>query len=177
MNTKTTYTTVIIFALVFALGFAVFLVNQKRNTELKESENMMSDENTDQIIENDEIVPVEESTESGIIEGENVIAPEEEGMMDNNVQLKVETKGLSFVPNTLTVKSGEKVTLTLKVTQGSHDWVLEGFEDQGVKTKLISSGETDTIEFIAPTAGTYAFYCSVPSHRSQGMEGTLIVEE
>ena len=43
-------------------------------------------------------------------------------------------------------------------------------------TKLLGGGETDTIEFTAPTApGKYPFYCSFPGHFGM-MRGNLIVK-
>jgi azurin len=42
-------------------------------------------------------------------------------------------------------------------------------------TKLIGGGETATVEFTAPAAGSYEFICSFPGHWAM-MRGTLIVE-
>lgn len=43
-------------------------------------------------------------------------------------------------------------------------------------TKMLGGGETDTIEFTAPTApGKYPFYCSFPGHFGM-MKGNLIVQ-
>jgi len=43
-------------------------------------------------------------------------------------------------------------------------------------TKLLGGGETDTIEFTAPTApGKYPFFCSFPGHSGM-MKGNLIVK-
>lgn len=42
-------------------------------------------------------------------------------------------------------------------------------------TKLIGGGESDTIEFTAPAAGTYPFLCSFPGHYGF-MKGEFIVE-
>ena len=42
-------------------------------------------------------------------------------------------------------------------------------------TKLIGSGESDTIEFAAPEAGTYSFICTFPGHFTM-MKGILVVE-
>lgn len=42
-------------------------------------------------------------------------------------------------------------------------------------TKLIGGGESDTIEFTAPAAGTYPYICSFPGHYGF-MKGELIVE-
>lgn len=42
-------------------------------------------------------------------------------------------------------------------------------------TKLLSGGESDTIEFTAPAKGTYDFLCSFPGHYAM-MKGKFIVE-
>lgn len=54
-----------------------------------------------------------------------------------------------------------------------HNWIIER---QGVGTQTIAGGQSDTIEFTAPAAGTYTYFCSVPGHRERGMVGTLTVE-
>jgi azurin len=43
-------------------------------------------------------------------------------------------------------------------------------------TKLLGPGETDTITFTAPAAGTYDFICTYPGHLLAGMRGTLTVK-
>jgi nitrite reductase (NO-forming) len=54
-----------------------------------------------------------------------------------------------------------------------HNLVIQGL---GIGTRTIGVGQTDTIEFTAPSSGTYTFYCSVPGHRAAGMEGRLEVK-
>lgn len=77
---------------------------------------------------------------------------------------------------TLTVQKGDTVTITLTNSgKMPHDWIVDEFT--GAKTKQIKNGETDTITFVADTAGEYEFYCSVGKHRAQGMVGTLTVVE
>lgn len=44
-----------------------------------------------------------------------------------------------------------------------------------VYTKMIGGGESDTIEFDAPPAGTYTFICTFPAHYMT-MNGKFIVE-
>ena len=80
----------------------------------------------------------------------------------------------AFSPSTITLKAGEQVKLNFN-NDGSypHNWVLEG---QNIETKKVLGGAGDTIEFTAPPAGTYTFYCSVPGHREKGMAGQLIVQ-
>ncbi|MEK7557345.1 MAG: cupredoxin domain-containing protein [Patescibacteria group bacterium] len=72
------------------------------------------------------------------------------------------------------VKQGDTVRVTL--TNGGampHDWRVDEF---GAATKVISKGQTDTVEFVASKKGTFEYYCSVGQHRANGMVGKLVVE-
>ena len=42
-----------------------------------------------------------------------------------------------------------------------------------VATKLLGPGESDTVSFTAPAAGTYDYICTFPGHALAGMRGTL----
>jgi len=80
----------------------------------------------------------------------------------------------SFSPASISVKAGEQVKITFKNNgRAPHNLTLEGV---GIGTKTIGGGQTDIIEFTAPSSGTYAFFCSVSGHRAAGMEGSLKVE-
>lgn len=112
---------------------------------------------------------------------------------------------MRFDKEELKVKAGQTVRLTLvhsgqmaKNVMG-HNWVLltkgtdiNEFGQQAasaadndyipantnavvVHTDLIGGGQTTTIEFTAPAAGTYDFICSFPGHYSI-MRGKFIVE-
>jgi len=43
-------------------------------------------------------------------------------------------------------------------------------------TKMLGPGESDTVSFTAPAAGTYDYICSFPGHALAGMRGTLTVK-
>ena len=58
--------------------------------------------------------------------------------------------------------------------QGQHDWRLDEFN---AATKVLKTGEEETIEFIANKTGQFEYYCSVGTHRQMGMKGTLTVTE
>ena len=57
----------------------------------------------------------------------------------------------------------------------ANDYIPNGGADVIAHTKLIGGGESDTISFKAPEAGTYDFICSFPGHLAL-MKGTFIVE-
>ncbi len=84
---------------------------------------------------------------------------------------------IAFEPSALAAQAGQNVTVRFtnddQAPVFSHDWVLEGVE--GAATASVGNGETAEVTFTAPPAGTYAFYCSVPGHRDNGMEGTFTV--
>lgn len=80
----------------------------------------------------------------------------------------------SFSPSNITVKAGEKIKILFKNNGGSpHNLVIEKI---GSGTKTIGSGQTDAVEFTAPFSVVYTFFCSVPGHRTAGMEGSIKVE-
>ncbi len=89
-------------------------------------------------------------------------------------EFTVSGKNFSFVPSTMRVNEGEMVRITFKNDSGTHDFVVEGYNQ---RTKILQSGQSETIEFLADKKGTFEYYCSVGTHRQQGMKGALIVDE
>ena len=73
----------------------------------------------------------------------------------------------------LHVKQGDTVRIELTSTDGFHDWVVDEFD---AATDRVRTGETATVEFVADQTGTFEYYCSVGSHRANGMWGNLVVE-
>ena len=103
--------------------------------------------------------------------GEDVIDPEE-------VTFYIEAEGREFYidgqenPN-IVVNQGDEVVIEFTVTGGTHDFVIDEF---GVATEVLSEGEIQTIDFVADQVGEFEYYCSVGTHRAEGMYGSLIVE-
>lgn len=82
----------------------------------------------------------------------------------------VGTSGLSFVPNAVAVKPGEKVTIR-NTGRGTHN---VHWEDRPLPEAPPSSAEWQTERtFTAP--GEYRFYCD--PHRDSGMRATVYVNE
>ncbi len=103
--------------------------------------------------------------------GEDVIDPEE-------VTFYIEAEGREFYIDgqenpDIVVSEGEEVVIEFMVTGGTHDFVIDEF---GVATEVLSEGEIQTIDFIADQVGEFEYYCSVGTHRAEGMYGSLIVE-
>jgi len=94
---------------------------------------------------------------------------------DNDVTtVEIEGSNFEFSLADMSFSPGEKVKLTLKVTEGTHNFVID---ELGVVTDVIAAGEEVTVEFTVPDEpGEYAYYCSVGNHRALGMEGVLTVE-
>lgn len=112
---------------------------------------------------------------------------------------------MQFDKNEIRVKAGQTVRLTLRHTgqmqenvmghnfvllkQGTNinefgqaaaqaagnEYIPENSDQVIAHTELIGGGETTTVEFTAPDAGTYDFICSFPGHYAL-MQGKFIVE-
>ncbi len=55
------------------------------------------------------------------------------------------------------------------------DWIPEDGKEVIAHTKMLGGGESTSITFTAPAAGTYDFICSFPGHVAM-MKGKFIVE-
>jgi plastocyanin len=91
------------------------------------------------------------------------------------------TGQLVYVPNTLTIKSGETVTFKMNKA-GPHNVIFEKVpgDDAALITKLSQKkliskpGETVTVSFAGAPKGEYDFYCT--PHKAAGMRGKITVE-
>ncbi len=93
-----------------------------------------------------------------------------------------------FDPASLTLQEGQEVNLTFENGGAlEHSWVLvsnridpvEATADdavRGISTGTVDGGETNTIRFVAPAAGTYQIVCTIAGHAAGGMVGELTVE-
>jgi nitrosocyanin len=95
-------------------------------------------------------------------------------MMAEAKEVKVVATDFAFSPKTISVKQGEKVKITL-TNSGKYPHNLK-IDELGMMTKIIKSGETDTVELTASKSGTFSMYCSVGDHRQRGMEGTVSIQ-
>jgi len=112
---------------------------------------------------------------------------------------------MKFNKKEIKVKAGQKVKLTLRhvgkmnikimghnvvilkkgvdlvafaakaAAANDNQYIPKDSQDIIAYTDLIGGGTTTTIEFDAPEAGTYEFFCSFPGHYAM-MRGVLIVE-
>lgn len=154
--------------IVIAVG-AFFLTRSRSGTDAV-TDTAIEDETVQ-----DEAMVDDETSMPATHSGEEEIVEEDESMTEEEAK-EISVSGFSFglEPSSLTLKAGEKVSLTFVPEDAVHNFVIEGTD---IATEVIPGGEETTIEFTAPEEpGEYTYYCSVGNHRAQGMEGTLIVE-
>lgn len=83
---------------------------------------------------------------------------------------------LRFDPDTITVKAGQPVTVTLQnVGASTHDFTLkEGVSSQA--QVVVAGGQTGSTTFTINNPGTYTFFCSQPGHQQAGMVGKIVAQ-
>lgn len=82
-------------------------------------------------------------------------------------------KNFEFNVKEIRVKRGEKITIHFESADGFHDLVIDEFD---VRTEKLKTGGMQMVTFTPDKTGTFEYYCSVGSHRANGMVGKLIVE-
>ena len=90
--------------------------------------------------------------------------------------IAADSSAIAYDTTSASVKAG-KVTVNFDNPASlAHDVVIEDADGNPVaQTDTISDSSTSTTAQLEP--GKYAFFCSVDSHREQGMEGTLTVTQ
>jgi len=159
---------IVIAVIVLAIGIALFAKtgNKKamvsdQNSMLQKNSNEESSESATEKNTEDEVNAEDTGTNSMTKETTNTTTIEVEGGM------------YYFKPNVIKVKKGTPVKIVFKNVEGMHNLVID---ELGVKTKTIKGGNTDTVQFTPEKTGSFEFYCSIGSHRAQGMKGTITVE-
>ena len=128
---------------------------------------MMGDKTQDSL----EVVDVTKNNDS--MEATGVTGSSDKATGDV-VNVTLEGGNFYFKPNVINAKLGQTVRVTLNSVSMQHDFVID---ELGVKTSVLPSGKSETIEFVADTIGEFEFYCSVGNHKQQGMIGTLVVTQ
>lgn len=85
------------------------------------------------------------------------------------------TEGTSYDETSAQTQAGSVTVSYDNQADVPHDVTIE--DESGNElgaTDLITASTAETTVELQP--GTYTFYCSVPGHREQGMEGTLTVD-
>lgn len=94
-------------------------------------------------------------------------------------RVDIRTSGLKFVINSvenadIEATLGETVEVTL-TTGGNHDWVLV-YVENGNEVVWARTGPKSSVTFTADRTGEFEYFCSIGTHRQQGMKGTFIVK-
>ena len=139
-------------------------------------------ENDEDTAENDEDTDEEDLDEDdGEETWDDVVADTDEEADEDtgedeamNVVFDVDGFNFWFSLSTIEVNAGDTVTINLKSTGWFHDWVIDEFN--AATAQVSDSDGVTSVTFVADTAGTYEYYCSVGQHRANGMVGTLIVK-
>ncbi len=127
--------------------------------------------------------------------------------LDPNAYLEVEPKealflmemsSFAFAPDDLQVKTGEVVEIAIQNSEAVlHDFTIDEIDADVHVSYLGGTGQhahdepanqadvhfaltepaSGVVHLKINEPGEYLFYCSVPGHQQQGMEGTLIVTE
>lgn len=106
-----------------------------------------------------------------------------------------ELKEFQFTPNDWTIAAVEEITINLKnAGSTTHEWVLlkDGVEisseadlpdteeellaDFVYWEEEVEAGDSKTLTFTAPGAGSYQIICALEGHFDAGMKGTLEVK-
>lgn len=90
--------------------------------------------------------------------------------------VKIAVSSSGFSPNSFTVDTGDRVMLA--ITSGDQFTHTFSFDSPSLSNFAVglATGETRTIEFIAPAKGEYSFRCGLPGHDERGETGKMIVE-
>jgi len=103
-----------------------------------------------------------------------------------STELTVTQSEFQFSPSTWRVPAGEQISIEI-TNAGTvpHQWVLyQGGVRIDSETSMpgpesviaqdeVEPGETTTLTFEAPPAGTYQVVCAIPTHFDSGMQGAL----
>lgn len=86
---------------------------------------------------------------------------------------EVTASRFQYEPDTLEVREGDSVRITLRSADGTHGFAIKEYK---VKKAIPKGGAPVTVEFVADKAGTFTFACSEycgSGHRQ--MKGRLVV--
>ena len=82
---------------------------------------------------------------------------------------------LKYNTSTLTASAGKVSIAFANMSPLEHNVTIESASHAVVGATPTFKGESKTLN-VTLKPGTYKFYCSIPGHRTAGMEGTLVVK-
>ena len=162
---------------IVALGFVWFMGRNPVDTDVPSTDDVM-EEHGDSMSPGgptdiqdqdamDNVPPSGSTGMNGSVEVETAIGTGE------TKTFTVTGKSFEFSVKEIRVKKGDRVRINFSSTEGFHDWVVDEFD---AASERVQTGGSTSVEFVADTAGSFEYYCSVGNHRAMGMTGTLIVE-
>jgi azurin len=86
---------------------------------------------------------------------------------------------VAMAHNFVLLKAGTDVAgfCSAGLTHADSGYIAPEMADKVIaSTKMLGPGETDTVTFTAPAAGTYDYVCTFPGHALAGMRGVLTVK-
>ena len=89
----------------------------------------------------------------------------------SNGVIEMTASTFQFNPGGIAFEPGDEVTIRLRSADMGHTLTIDALN----VNVDIPAGDTTSAQLNGVSEGTYTFYCSVPGHRQQGMEGTLSV--
>lgn len=91
--------------------------------------------------------------------------------------IEIVARDMTFAPNTIFLRPGEKVALVLDNPDSIiHDLTIDDFNGEQLKIEAQPRSRAVLVLEVPDAPGEYRFYCSVPGHEALGMVGTLVVE-
>lgn len=150
------------------IGFVIFGQTTEAPTTVPQDE-VMETEEMEMEAESEASTDAEEDDSMLDVE---VLAGAEVDVTNEKV-FTLDSFNFGYSDSELRVQEGDTVTINLTNSDGFHDWVVDEFN---AATGKIQTGGNTSVTFVADKAGTFEFYCSVGSHRANGMVGKLIVE-
>ena len=141
--------------------------------EQPDEDSEVPEDDSDTEEESEQVEETEEETDTTEEETEETSESEDEVR-------QVEITGFSdnsYDTEEVEVEQGETVEFVYNHDGGQHDLALEDGDGERVDgtSVLSASGESDSFTYTFEEDGDYEFYCSVGSHRGQGMEGSITV--
>ena len=93
-----------------------------------------------------------------------------------NGQVTVEARDTVFSVERIRTAAGALEVTLVEEGNLEHTFVVEDAEGERLDPKLAVNGDPEDTGSFDLAAGEYEFYCDIPGHRGQGMEGTITVE-
>ena len=90
--------------------------------------------------------------------------------------LSADSSAIAYDTSSLSASAGPVTIDFDNPSSIGHDVCLESSSGDQLGCSDVITGSTTTLDAGDLKAGDYTFYCSVDSHRDQGMEGTLTVK-